>query len=213
MLEELKSIPHRGSVHRLAGPRSVQALAEELGLVGADSADFESAVGQENLARVLLDDPFEPKIFQDMPPYGGPTRFSDGTFAVFYGAKTRETCEEEMGHYRTLDGLKVPPDRRPKFMWAFRCEFDGIVIDLCAKQWEWDWLTSNVTCDPNCLALGREAVAAGSPDAFHAPSARHSGGTSVPTFQPDVLSNPVIEGTTVFSFDAAADRAVWQRSA
>ena len=163
--------------------------------------------------RRFFSTPFEPKIFKDMPPYGGPTRFSDGTFAVFYGANTRETCEEEMGHHRTLDGLKVLPDRRPKYMWAFRCEFNGNVIDLRAKRGEWGWLTSNVTCNPDCLALGREAVAAGSPDAFHAPSARHSDGTTVPTFQPDVLSNPVIDGTTIFSFDAATNRAVWRRSA
>src|SRR5262249_54906972 len=154
---------------------SVQRTAEKLGLTGADLRDFEEAIGQESLAKILLNDPFDEKIFQDMPPYGWPTRFSDGSYAVFYAAQTRDTWEEEMAYHREQDALKDEEKRFPVHMWAFHCDVNGSIVNLRPKHSEWPWLTSVETCNPECLKLGKEAIVAGDIDSFHAPSARHAG--------------------------------------
>ena len=143
-----------------------------------------------------------------MPPYGWPTRFSDGTFAVFFAAEARVTSEEEMKHHRERDAQEDPEKRFPVHMWAFHCDVDGSAVDLRPKHAEWEWLTSDETCHPNCLILGKEAVAAQDVDAFQAPSARHSGGTTVPTFKVEALSNPVIDGTTIFTFDPDTQKII-----
>ena len=211
MLEKLSRSAFSSIIHRLAGRRSVQRLAEKLGLTGEDFNDFSKAIGDESLAKVLLSDPFREKIFRDMPPYGWPTRFSDGTFAVFYAAEARDTSEEEMTYHRELDALEDAENRLPLHMWAFHCNIVGSAVDVRTKHAEWPWLTSDETCHPNCLNLGKEAIAARDVDAFRAPSARHAGGTTVPTFSASVLSNPVVDGTTIFTFDAVTLKLIRRR--
>ena len=200
MLSILLREPQRLVLHRLAGRRSVHRTAEKLGLSGADLDDFVSAIEDETLAKILLSDPFDQKVFNDMPPYGWPTRFSDGTFPVFYAAETRETTEWEMRYHRERAAKADPEQRFPIYMWAFQCEFSGNSIDLRQKRGEWEWLTSDETCDPSCLKLGQEAIASADVDAFQAPSARHSEGTTVPTFNDKSLSNAAINGTTIFTY-------------
>lgn len=214
MLEDLARTAYRGVIHRLAGRRSVLRTAEKLGLTGTDLDDFVEALGDESLAKILLSDPFDQKnLLNGMPPYGWPTRFSDGTFPVFYAAEARETSEEEMAHHRERDALEDPEKRLPVHMWAFHCDVDGSAVDLRPKHPEWEWLTSDVTCHPNCLQLGKEAVAAQDADAFRSPSARHAGGTTVPTFNDVALSKPVVDGTTILTFDAVTSKFLRRREA
>jgi RES domain len=213
VLETLARTAYRGVIHRLAGRRSAQRTAAKLGLVGEDLKDFVEALGEESLAKILLSDPFAEKTLLGMPPYGWPTRFSDGTFPVFYAAEARDTSEEEMAYHRERDAQGDAEKRLPLHMWAFHCDLNGSVVDLRPKNAEWEWLTSKETCHPNCLQLGREAVAAKDIDAFQAPSARQSGGTTVPTFNDQALSNPVIDGTTIFTFDVGTGKLSWHREA
>ena len=203
MLEEVVRRRFDGVMFRLAGRRSVQRTAEKLGLTGGDLRDFEDAIGSESIARILLSDPFDEKLFPDMPPFGFPTRFSDGSYPVLYASLSRETSEEELRHHRRRDALEHVDRRLPVHMWAYRCRLNGQVADVRTRHEDWPWLTSDETLNPDCLKVGKEAHEAVDIDALLAPSARHEGGTTVPTFNQEALSDPAIDGTTVFAFDEA----------
>jgi hypothetical protein len=185
-------------------------LADSLGLTGAQRTEFIARTGAEALAKILLVDPFERRL-TGSTPHGSPTRFSDGTFPVFYGAEARETSEEEIGYHLGDDGRRDPTKRKTRYMRVFRCDFTGKMIDLRPKKVEWEWLTSQATCSPDCQRLGKQASHAKRPDGFQAPSARHGGGTTLPIFQKGALSDPVVYGTTVFEFDAETSKANWRR--
>jgi hypothetical protein len=210
VLEALGDFDHQCVVHRLAGERAVESLADSLGLTGTQRAEFIARVGAEELAKILLDDPFERRL-TGRTPHGGPTRFSDGTFPVFYGAEARETSEEEIGYHFGDDARKDASKRKTKYMRTFRCSFSGKAADLRPMKSAWPWLTSTETCDADCLKLGKAAAEARRPDAFLAPSARHRDGTTLPIFQRGPLKNPVVYGTTVFDFDEGAGKAIWRR--
>ena len=203
MLEPLLRAEYRSIVYRLAGRRAVAQVARQLGLDGDDLSDFVNAVGDEATARILCSDPFKAKSITNMPPFGWPTRFSDGSYPVFYAAEERKTAEVEVAYHRRVAALNDPSNRLPMHMWVFYCAVEARAIDLRERQIEWPWMVSDETCNADCLLLGREAVGAGDVDCFQAPSARHEGGTTVPVFHSRVLSDPVIEGTTVFTFDEA----------
>ena len=211
MLEALKPADHSGIVYRLAGRRSVERLARKYGITDdADMEDIRQAIGEESLAKVLLTDPFQRKDFLPLP-FGGPTRFGDGTFPVFYSAERLETSEAELRYHRERDAVGDPTKQFALHMWAFQCRIEGRAIDLRPELAQWSWLRSIETCNANCQALGREASTAGDVDAFQAPSARDNAGTTVPVFQADALSSPVIECTTIFAFDAGTGKVSVRR--
>ncbi len=209
MLEEVAREQFDGEIYRLAGRRSIQRTAAKLGLTGDDLRDFEDAIGAESIAQLLLADPFEEKVIPDMPPFGFPTRFGDGSYPVFYASLSRETSEVELRHHRQIGALANVERRLTVHLWAYRCRLNGQVADVRTKHADWPWLTLAVTVNSDCQALGIEAR--DSVDALLAPSARHAGGTTVPTFNQGALSEPEIVGTTVFSFDEAAATMIIRR--
>jgi hypothetical protein len=82
-----------------------------------------------------------------------------------------------------------------------RYKFSGEIVDLRPKLPEWrDTLISD--CYTFCNGLGKEAHHDGGIGAFLSPSARHTGGTTVPAFIQGTVSDLVIEAAAKLTFDA-----------
>ena len=118
-----------------------------------------------------------------------PTRFSDGTFGVYYAASRRETALREvafhMGRFyaRTAD----PPHDE-----AFRMYEGGIdsrLHDLRTGDWS-RFLDPDVANYALPQLLGRHLRDAGSNGVIY-PSVRHKQGQCVAAFWPDVVGIPV----------------------
>ena len=150
----------------------------------AELIDLLRETGTRDSLEELLEDPFRPKRRLQSRS----TRFSDGSFTVFYGSLELETAETEVRHHM-CNGFSGKPDRR-RVAWfqCFRCHFDGYVKDLRTKQEEWPDLTHKNDYG-FCNKLGAEAKET-SLDGLLAPSARRNGGTNLPVFARSALSDP-----------------------
>ena len=148
----------------------------------AELIDLLRATGTMGSPEDLLDGPFRPK--QGLQS----TRFSDGSFTVFYGSLELETAETEVRHHLCTGYSGKPDRRRVAWFQCFRCHFDGYVKDLRTKQEEWPDLTHKNDYE-FCNRLGAEARET-SLDGLLAPSTRHSGGTNLPVFIRSALSDP-----------------------
>ncbi len=209
MLEALPRSDYKGPIYRLAGPRDVHRAAQKRGLDPEELADLVAALGP-GFASDFLDSPFQPFDLNGVPAFGDATRFSDGSFPVFYASETAETSEVEVRYHRERIAISNAERRLPVRLCVFHCELDARVVDLRPMKDEeaWKGLRSAVTQDPMCLALGKEARGVGNapdPQAFLAPSAR-CGGTTTPTFKREVLSNAVVDRLVRFVFDQDTGR-------
>lgn len=150
----------------------------------------------------LIDAAFEPwNAFG--PPYGHPSRFSDGTWPVCYTARDRQTAEDEIRYHRGKDLTTI--DSSLKFYYRLiEIEYAGATIDMCTQVEAWPELMDpdEKSAYPLCQALGREASASGVAG-FLTPSARRDGGTNVPVFRRGALSSPQVRGVVVFSLNPA----------
>jgi hypothetical protein len=102
--------------------------------------------------------------------------------------------KESAYHY----GRKAAGDavaRRGVHYSIVRCRFSGEIVDLQPKLPVWPGLIDDD------YGLGKEARDGGL-GGFLAPSARHTGGTTVPAFIQATLSDPVIEAAAKLTFDA-----------
>lgn len=127
----------------------------------------------------LLDSPFRRKPKK--------SRFSDGSFPVFYSSLDTETAEAESRYH--LPRYAGRPERsRTMFYRRFSCRFEGVEKDLRPKLGEWPDLVhpSDYTF---CNHLGQEARVSGI-DGILAPSARRSDGTNLPVFRRRALHDP-----------------------
>ena len=151
-----------------------KSQSELLGLLDSQNA--------KDSLDALLDGPFRPKPRLEMTGYSI-SRFSDGSFPVFYCATEAETAEAESRYHRT----RFVPDTPTRYI-VFTCDFDGCVKDLQPQKDEWPALTYE--CDYEfCNELGSEAVETGL-DGLLAPSVRRVGGTNIPVFSRSAISNP-----------------------
>jgi hypothetical protein len=203
MLEELPRREARETIHRLASKINMRAFLERQGF------DFESIKEQIELlgefgalddVNRLLDAPFEPKHTIDRNRID-PTRYSDGTYQVFYGALEAETAKTEIKYHYGRMALGDPAKRRTVYYMHFTCQFNGVIKDLAEKQEEWPLLVEKdrSIAYPFCNALGKEAVLEGL-DGLYAPSAREAGGTCTPVFQRRALSSPNEEALVALSY-------------
>ncbi len=201
MLEELPALQTTKIVYRFGNRRDYTSAARHIGLDDQATQELLQFVGSDEGpvdVNELLTAPFQEKRqFQQHP-----TRYSDGSWPVFYSALERETSEKEIVHHYVRAAIGNPSENRRVFYSAFHCQFSGEVRDLRPKQSVWRELTSPNTNNPFCQDLGREAVEA-EVDAFLAPSARAPEGTTVPVFTSKSLSDAEIDGEASFTFDNA----------
>lgn len=146
----------------------------------------------------LCDAPFRPK--RNLRKRGRTTRFSDGSFPVFYCSLDAATAEAEIRHWLPRI-VGQPNTRRTIWYYRFACDFNGMVKDLRRKQTPWPDLTHDSDYG-FCNQLGKEAVAE-ELDGLLAPSARRAGGTNLPVFRRRAIDNPGDLSAVAATYDPA----------
>ncbi len=124
------------------------------------------------------------------------TRFSDGSFPIFYSSLDSATAEAEVRHWLpTIIGQPEHP--RTAHYRLFSCAFVGIEKDLRPKIQEWPLLVhdSDYTF---CNELGAEANHL-KIDALVTPSARHEG-INLPVFTRESISDPNEEALVTLTY-------------
>ena len=125
------------------------------------------------------------------------TRYSDGSFPVFYSSLERETAEAEIKHWLpTL--LGTPEKRRTAYYLSLACTFSGREKDLRAKASEWPDLVHE-TDYTFCNRLGAEAREL-ELDGLVAPSARHPG-ANVPIFRREAIAEAELADAVAVTYD------------
>ena len=209
MLEDIPEASPPRTAHRFANRRRATELLSELvirrGLDEEALRETLEFLGPANgAAEELLNGPFEPKA--RLKDKWNPSRFSDGNWPVFYGALELETSEAEIVYHLEAGQMKAALSAGgPVYFSRFHCTFDGRALDLRPKLTEWPWLVDPNTTNARCQALGREAHEKDI-DGFLAPSARSSGGTNVPVFTREMLSQVMIDGNASFSPDTTTGK-------
>lgn len=194
MLASIALQPIAGRLFRFANiTRRTEALAS-LGLLPGDIAEILTFLGGEGSADDLLDAPFR----HDPSRTPTLTRFSDGSWRVFYAARDWETAAAEVGYHirKAADGFASP-----LFYQRLSCTLVGNGYDLTPHADNMPFLTSPDEGEAYtlCQNLAREAIDAGA-DGLLTISARMDG-VNVPVFQRHALSDPTIIGAASFVAD------------
>ncbi len=138
----------------------------------------------------LLDKPFRRKAkFK--------TRFSDGSFPVFYGALAAGTAEAEVAYHFGNGYAGKPQGKRTAYYRGFRCTFAGLEKDLRSKARDWPDLVHDSDYS-FCNRLGAEARERGI-DGLVVPSARHDG-ANMPIFARRALSDPELGAIVAMTY-------------
>ncbi len=145
----------------------------------------------------LIDGPFRPgKKLRNR------TRFSDGSFPVFYSALATETAEAEVSYWFRKEYVGKPRGNRTAYYQGFRCTFDGLEKDLRLKAAEWQKLVHDSDYS-FCNLLGKEAREQNI-DGLIVPSARHEG-SNVPIFARKAVSDPELDGIVAITYSPHED--------
>ena len=143
--------------------------------------------------------------FQMRRQFGGgktpATRFSDGSFRVFYSSLEIATAEAELQRW-VKNHMGQPRATRRAYYTCFSCEFDGSAKDLRPMHQNWPDLTADDY--QFCYRLGNEALETGL-DALLTPSARYGGGTNVPVFKRPAIHSPKVVRPVVVMYDPSLE--------
>lgn len=126
-----------------------------------------------------------------------PSRYSDGSFPVFYSSLEWKTAEAEIQYW--APSYSGSPDGRRTFHYQrLVCTFLGQEKDLRSKVAEWPDLVhpSGYTF---CNRLGAEARQSGI-DGLVVPSARHDG-ANVPVFRREAIRDPELGHLVSVTYD------------
>ena len=194
MLEEVPSQEIQRRVFRLAIIPGVDELFAELDLDSQRIDELRELLAQRGLLTnvdELCDGPFKLKR-----KFRNQTRFSDGSFPVFYSSLDSSTAEAEIQHWFPKY-VGRPRSPRTGHYQRFSCTFDGIEKDLRPKIDEWPDLVHD-TDYTFCNQLGAEArdLRIGG---LATCSARHEG-TNVPIFDRLAIGDPNLEGVIAVTY-------------
>jgi len=195
MLADINRASLDETLFRLANPPRIRKSLMDAGATLEEAIETIDFIGGDNSndAVLMLDTPFERN-----PSYRpNPTRFSDGTWRVFYSALEVDTAEAERGHWCIQEIQSDPPATRHFHYRELRCRLQGEAFDVKAKLHDWPFLVGDRSAYPQCQNVALSAIQADA-DALIAPSARREGGTTIPVFKRAALSNPEILGAVVF---------------
>lgn len=191
MIEHIVAAAELRPTYRLAGvPRTHQEALRELNISDPTTLlpILQASLPPDNAMR-FLDAPFDPKEY-----YKGRTRFSDGSYPVYYSALERETTRAEMRYHNALRllGLGSVPGALI-FMREVMCTFEGMTKDLRQQVGNIPHLVGEESTGAytTCNAIGAEARAEGI-DGLLTPSARQLDGSCLPVFSRPALSNPAL---------------------
>ena len=194
MLEEVRSQRIQRRVFRLATIPGIDELFAELDLDPQSIDELRDLLadrGHVTSVVELCNGPFRRKR-----KIRNRTRFSDGSFPVFYSSLKPSTAEAEVRHWFPQYSRR-PQYPRTGYFQRFSCIFDGVEKDLRPKIDEWPDLIhhSDYTF---CNQLGTEAKSL-QIDGLATWSARHEG-TNVPIFERPAIGNPNLEGLIALTY-------------
>ena len=198
LLDEIPTERNLRQIYRLVNLIRDDEFLAELGLDALGEQELRellvAAGGYETSLEELCDAPFRPKRRLSRA-----TRYSDGSYPVFYSALDPETAEAEVAHGFSKDFGGSPQGQRSAYYQRFTCLFEGEEKDLRDKQSEWSELVhdSDYTF---CNRIGAEAVRLGL-DGLVVPSARRENGSNQPVFRRRAISDPKSQGLVKITFD------------
>ena len=193
-------------VFRLASQLQDEAFLRTEGFDGETVNEMLDLLASRNASdrtEDLCDEVFRPKPQLQKAEHR--TRFSNGSFRVFYSSLEPETAEAEARHsFRKCAGK--PTTSRTAFYSRFSCRFDGSIKDLRPMRETWPDLTHDSDYR-FCNDLGTEAAASGL-DGLLTPSARRANGTNLPVFRRRAVSNPVVQAVVAMTLDPSSGEVV-----
>lgn len=132
------------------------------------------------------------------------SRFSDGSFACWYGSEKFETTLHETTYHFKRDILdEWDIHQTQKKIVADRCvakvNCTGIALDLSDKIREFPWLIDSNDYT-QCQSVGKKIMEEGF-SLLKIASARHLGGINVAALQQRLLSNPLVFCQLQYIFD------------
>ena len=190
LLDEIPTARNHRLIYRLANLTRDDEFLAELGLDALGEQELRAllvAAGYETSLEDLCDAPFRLKRRLVRA-----TRYSDGSYPVFYSSLDSETAETEVAHWFSKGFGGSPQGQRSAYYQRFTCLFEGEEKDLRDKQSEWPDLVhdSNYTF---CNRIGEEAVRL-ELDGLVVPSARRENGSNLPVFRRPSISDPKSQG-------------------
>ena len=197
LLNEIPTVRRRWRIYRLASlPEYDKRLAElELDdLSEQELSDLLVDTGYKTSLEEPWDAPFRPKRYLNRE-----TRYSDGSYPVFYSALDRTTAEAEVAHGFKKEFGGRPQGQRSAYYQRFTCLFEGQEKDLRDKQSEWPELVhdSDYTF---CNRIGAEAVRL-ELDGLVVPSVRQENGSNLPVFKRSAIRDPEFQDLVKITLD------------
>ncbi len=133
------------------------------------------------------------------------TRFSDGSFAVFYSSLDPLTANAEIRHWLPII-IGKPQTMRKVYYQQFSCKFAGDELDLRPKISDWPDLIheSDYTF---CNRIGAEAVSLKTKnvDGILTFSARRNNGENMPIFSRNALSDVEFGSVLVMTYNPSTE--------
>lgn len=188
--------PPQGVFDRIARPEDLEALYL---LESLTNPRLREELGQLQLvprARRVSGPGTQPVMaaFTHLNPAG--SRFSDGSYGVFYAARTLDTAIAETMHHRAAF---MAATREPAMNIEMRCYRTAIHARLHDLRRGWQAMLRPDDYGPP-QALARTLRTEGS-DGVVYPSVRHAGGQCVGVFHPDVVAPCVQARHLVYYWD------------
>ena len=202
LLDSIATETLRADVFRLAGQWQAAEFLRTEGFDAESAREMLQLLSSRSISDTpqdLLDDPFRPK--PQLRKAGYPTRFSDGSFTVFYSSLEPETAEAEVRYWFTRN-VAGPTKPRTAYYSRVSCRFDGSIKDVRPALADWPELTHDNDYS-FCNRLGAKTMTSGL-DGLMTPSARRAGGTNLPVFTRRALSNPVIHSLVALTLDPSS---------
>ena len=197
MIEHLEILNVEKDTFRIASDYDLDIYMSELGLGTNTVLQREFLeIAQENV--LTSPDRIVEKVFSYSPNLNFGSRFTDGSYSIYYSALEIETAiAEKIHHFKKNVNSK-------KYVAYFRllnCKFNGDVKDLLPLRNDLSFLTSAVEESyAACRELAKEAIEHNL-DALITPSARNSEGACLPVFNLKPLSNPSFGSVVIFNYD------------
>jgi hypothetical protein len=145
--------------------------------------------------------------FTHLPPYG--SRFTDGSFGVFYAGRMLETAIAETKHHREAFLRATNEPRIELDMRVYAVDLDAVLHDIRAMK-----DTMSGIYDPDSYAasqsLAIEIRNSGSSGLAY-DSVRNPGGECVAVFRPRVLSNCRQERHLTYVWDGSSISTVYEK--
>ena len=199
LLDQIPTARNLRQIYRLANLPRYDELLAELGLDALGKREMRELLvvaGYKTSLEELCDAPLRPKRRLERVMA---TRYSNGSYPVFYSALDPATAEAEVAHRFRKGFGGLPQGQRSAYYQRFTCLFEGKEKDLRDKQSEWPELVhdSDYTF---CNRIGAAAVRL-ELDGLAVPSARRENGSNLPVFKRCAIRDPESQDLVKITLD------------